>query len=481
MGVTPDTPINPFLYLQRNADSDPRGIFSRDGNASVTNAEALVSVKKIAFEMRRLGVKPGHVVALQLPDQLGMLFTEAVYHEGAISTVLPSGFVADEGFIVDWIFASSPPLDQPGAVVVMVDPPFLRRVEENPYGISASDETPDTLRIVFSSGTTGIPNVIALGHRALQPFEDALDSWFAGDPFLVLMDMGTPWGFGGFYLSVKGARPFLCGGGASQETLVRIAAQNAITSLKGSPAQLAAFVAQLEAEGRTLPSVESIYFGGTVMPPGVAERLRAATGGCEIVSMYGATETGIVTSRTYEREDPSDAGQVLPDARVEVVDDEDKILPVGTPGRVRHRTPGMVGGYVGDPHGSSQAFRGGWFYPGDLGLIRPDGGLTLTGRESEVLNAGGVKIDPTRIDHFALGIAKVTDACSFEYASTSGIREIGIALVTDEDVDVDALVALLKAEFGPAAPKLVARVESIPRNVMGKPMRRTLADRYRED
>lgn len=96
-----------------------------------------------------------------------------------------------------------------------------------------------------------------------------------------------------------------------------------------------------------------------------------------------------------------------------------------------------------------------------------------------MLNAGGVKIDPNRIDHFAVQHPDVVDACSFDYEAASGVRQIGLALVTNDGFDVQSLVAGLKAEFGHAAPSLVAHIDSVPRNAMGKPMRRVLADKYK--
>lgn len=475
-----DALINPFWYLQRNADRNPRGVFSRSANTTMTNAEAVVSVKKIAYELRRLGVRPGQIVALELPDQLAMLFTEAIYHEAAISTVLPDRSAADGRFELDWVFSHRPPTPIDGARLVTVDAQFLRDVEQNPYGISPSDEPIDVVRIAFSSGTTGMPNAIPLTRRALQSFDDALETWFQGDPFLVLTDFGTPWGFGGFYLSVKGDRPFLSAGGATPSEIVRLAADNAVTSLKGSPAQIAGLVDELEKQGRTLPHVATVWVGGTVMPPGVAARVRQATGGCEIYSMYGSTEAAIATSRLYDSDDPSNAGYILPGSQLEIVDDDDHPVAVGVPGRVRHRSPGMVHEYLGDSDASERAFRDGWFYSGDLGLLRPDGGLTLTGRESEVLNAGGVKINPVSLDHFAIDFSGVVDACSFEYTAQSGLKSIGIALVAESTLDVSSLVSAFTAEFGGAAPTLVARVDEIPRNAMGKPLRRTLAERYSE-
>jgi len=472
--------LNPFLYLQSNAEADPRGIFSRSVEQTMTNAEALVRVKKLAFEFRRLGVRAGDVVALELPDQLAILFTEAAYHEGAVTTILPAGDTAGGAFPVDWTFSRRPKAPQDDERVIPVTASFLKQVEENPYGIRPTEDSPDTVRIVFSSGTTGRPNAIPLSRRAMQSFDDALETWFQGDPFLVLMDFATPWGFGGFYLSVKGGRPFLCVGGADAPALIRLADESAVTSLKGSPAQIAGLVDELETQGRTLPSVETVFVGGTVMPPGVADRTRRALAGCEIYTMYGSTEATIATSRRYDSDDPSNAGEILPGSTIEIVDDDDQPVEPGTVGRIRHKSAGMIHEYLGNAEASARAFRDGWFYSGDLGFIRADGGLTLTGRESEVLNAGGVKVDPTRIDHAALLQPHVTDACSFEYETASGLKQIGIAIVAEQGIDVEQLIGALATEFGPAAPKLVAHVDDVPRNAMGKPMRRILAERYRE-
>lgn len=446
----------------------------------MTNAEALVSVKKLAYEFRRMGVKAGQIAALDIPDQLRIVFLEALYHEAAIGTVLPDGYIADGVFPLNWIFTSGNPAPQQGAAVVHVDSRFLQRVEENPYGITPSNESGEVLWIAFSSGTTGTPNAIPLTSKTLAALDESLDVWFEGDPFLVLMDLGTAWGFGGFFLSVRNNRPFLCVGNAGQEAIVRIAAENSVTSLKGSTAQLASFVDELERQGRVLPSIETVWFGGTMMPPGLADRLRRATGGCRIYGTYGSTEATVATTRLYESDDPTDAGYLVPGSELEIVDENDQVVPAGTAGRIRHRSPAMVHEYLGNPEATARSFREGWFYSGDLGYLRPDGGLTLTGRESELLNAGGVKVDPNRMDQFAIRQPRVSDACAFEYTVASGLKQVGIALVTDDGVDIHAVIAAFKTEFGSAAPSLVARIDVIPRNAMGKPMRMALAEKYRE-
>lgn len=480
MRVTDAPRSNPFLYLQANADSNPSGIFAKSPDQVLTNAQAVIYAKKIAFEMRRLGVRAGDVIALDLPDMLSILFTEAVYHEGGISTVLPRGFVAAGTFRISWVFSSRTPTPQKDARTIPVDARFLQQVDQNPYGISPSETPIDVLRIVLSSGTTGTPKAVAIGRNMEVAADAALASWSRSGPHLVLMDVGSARGVGELYLSVKGARPYLCVGGAPSDAIARVALENSVKSLKGSPAQLADLVAELESTQRTLPSIERVHFSGTSMPPNLAARIRQVTEGCTIFSNYGSTEAGGTAAREYNSDDPFDAGRIVPGVQLQIVDDNDNVLPDGERGRIRVKSPAMAHEYLGDPEATRLAFEDGWFYPGDLGVIRSDGGLTLAGRQSELINVGGVKVDPARLDQFAQRFDGVSDACSFGYETGSGLLQIGIAVVVGENFDAEALSSALRREFGPASPTLIARIESVPRTTTGKPLRRTLAERYRE-
>ncbi|GAA3887398.1 long-chain fatty acid--CoA ligase [Leifsonia kafniensis] len=479
------TVTNPFLYLQRNAAANPSGAFFETVNQTVLNADALVSAQKIAYELRQLGVKPGDLVALDLPETLSLIFTEAVFHEAAVSTVLPRGYESDGAFPIEWIFSSAttPPASQAGAQVISVDDTFIRRVEQNPTDISPREyaSAQSTGRLLFSSGTTGQPNAIEFSLALLEFLTtDALDTYMDGDPFLVFLPTGTTMGFFGFYVSAKDGRPFWSVESGKPEAIVQLALRSSATSLMGSPAQMAGLVDVLEARGQTLPDVRTVHIAGTVMPPALAARLRTATGGCAVYNLYGSTETTLATARYYESEDPFDAGHPVEGSRLQIVDEDDVELPAGQIGRIRHNTAHMVHEYLGNPEATRAVFKDEWFYPGDLGLIRPDGGLTLAGRASEVLNAGGVKIDPTQLDLFAVTHPLVIDAASFEYVTSSGVKQIGIALVTEDGLNVQALIRDFDAKFGSAAPKLLARMEEIPRNAMGKPMRLTLAEQHKE-
>jgi long-chain acyl-CoA synthetase len=207
----------------------------------------------------------------------------------------------------------------------------------------------------------------------------------------------------------------------------------------------------------------------------VARAARAATG-AEIHNLYGSTETGTVTRRPYDSDDPYDAGEITPGTDVEIVDGDDRPLPAGEVGLIRYRRHLQATEYHDDPVSSELAFRDGWFYPGDLGSL--DGQrLRLAGRASEIVNAGGVKIDPSRVDAIAIEQPGVLDAAGFATLDEMGMTQFALAVVTGEGFDPAMLTSTLTEVFGWARPSILVKVDAIPRNAMGKPLRRDLADR----
>ena len=478
-------PVNPISYLERNAKDAPGGTFVRNAKLTLTNDEALTSVRRIAYELRRLGVKPGDMVALDLPEVMTLLFVEAVFHEAAASTVLPPRYDPEGAFVIDWLFSSKPDAVAPvGSRLIAVDDRFLELIEQNPYGIHPFDyESEQSLMwVVFSSGTTGKPSALPASLGQLNEYGEVMpEPWMRDGDFLSFLPAKTPTGLFAFTISVRHAIAFLAVGDNVPAETIELVAKNGVRNLIMSPAQVATFVGQLEATGRTLPQVTSVYTVGMAMSPELSARMRAATEGCEIFSVYGSTEAGVAALRNYETDDPFDVGHITESATVQIVDDNGAELPQGEVGLIRHRSSFMVHEYLGDPEGTAAGWKDDWFYPGDLGSIREDGGLTLAGRASEIINAGGVKINPVRLDQFATKHAGVLDAASFGYDTADGIQQVGIVLVTEDGFDVQPLIREFSAEFGGAAPKLVARIDAVPRNQMGKPLRRELAEKYREN
>lgn len=465
----------PFDYLALRAVLTPNGACFDALDQTLTFEEVHRHATQIAGVMREIGVRPGDTVALELPTGMHLLFLEAVFHEAAISCMLQSVAANEDTFVADWLFSSAADSSRLARRTVPVDREFLQRVRAQRTDIPALryPSAQSICRVVFSSGTTGFPKPVAFTVEMIEyRARAAARFWMHTPPFMSLLDVGTVSGFQTFYSSVMRGVPYLVPGTA-EHNLAQIQ-RHSVASIKASPAQIAALTeAVLRAQVKT-ESLRIVQFAGTSLPPPVARSARAAMG-AQIHNLYGSTETGTISARYEDSDSPFDAGTVTPESEVQVVDDAHNPLPSGEVGIIRYRRPLQAVGYYQDPEATASSFRDGWFYPGDNGSLSSDGRLTLAGRTSEMVNAGGVKIDPARVDAFAAELTGIRDVAGFAHVNRTGMTEFILAIVCNEFFDSQRAVEELTHAFGTARPSVLFQVPSIPRNDMGKPLRQELA------
>lgn len=246
----------------------------------------------------------------------------------------------------------------------------------------------------------------------------------------------------------------------------------------GSPAQLEDFLADIPPPAS--PELFEVRAGGSSVSPGFVSKLQQYFQTVRV--NYGSTEVGPVSSKLAQDEayDRS-VGRCYPDVSLEIVDENGGRLDPGTEGTVRIKASSQVKGYLGDAEASEQAFREGWFYPGDKGYLSPAGELYITGREQDHLNIGGLKFNATSIDEIMQSTDKVADAICFLDVNSTGVAKLAALVAFEPDADkkqtVKALVhALLSGKIDFAQlPKNIYQVSEIPRNANGKAMRHEAA------
>ena len=139
-----------------------------------------------------------------------------------------------------------------------------------------------------------------------------------------------------------------------------------------------------------------------------------------------------------------------------------------------------VDGYVGNPAGADQAFRNGWFYPGDIGAVTADNVLVISGRQTAVLNVGGNKMGPEAIEQAALAFPGVAQAGAFGVENEFGILEVWTAVVAPRGLDEAGLHRHLQKRLPDQfVPRRILRLPSLPKNAAGKLDRRRLTDMAR--
>ena len=220
--------------------------------------------------------------------------------------------------------------------------------------------------------------------------------------------------------------------------------------------------------GLAFPGLRVLISSGSALHPdertAIRERLTP-----NLFELYSSTEGGSVSVLT-----PTDAalrqdsvGRPVFRVELQVVDEQHEPLPAGQTGRLRYRSPASATAYWGADGGD--AFRDGWFYPGDLGRLDPDGFLVLTGRVKDMIIRGGVNIYPLDVERVLRELPGVREAVVAGVPQREMDEAVAAFIVGDPAITVEAVIAHCRAQLAPyKVPTIVRFVSDIPRNAGGK-------------
>jgi len=153
--------------------------------------------------------------------------------------------------------------------------------------------------------------------------------------------------------------------------------------------------------------------------------------------------------------------------QVQIVDDTHTPLPFGQSGRLRYRSPASATGYYLAESGD--AFRDGWFYPGDLGRLDADGFLVLTGRVKDMIIRGGVNIYPLDIEQVVRELPGVTEVCVAGVPHAELGETVAAFVIAEPGVTAEAITAHCRTRLAPyKIPSVVRFMADFPRNAGGK-------------
>jgi acyl-CoA synthetase (AMP-forming)/AMP-acid ligase II len=163
-----------------------------------------------------------------------------------------------------------------------------------------------------------------------------------------------------------------------------------------------------------------------------------------------------------------------PTTVVELVDEFDRPVTVGKVGRLRVGAAGAPGCYFDDEEATRDHFKDGFFYPGDLAIMREDGRIALQGRATDVINAQGHKIWPAPIEDRLRGALGVDGLCLLSMQDEQGEEELHLVIEAKTPVDTATLAAVLRAELQGFPGVHVQYRSTLPRNAMGKLLRQVV-------
>lgn len=469
--------INHLLF---RAKLGPNSIAVQALHHQLTFAQLLLSVQIIAAKLRQAGIRPGQIVVTSLPDKyLDWVVTLALFHEATITCSNHGYAPLDATLAYNWVITDRPTAPFPADKTICIDTDWLTDVKNVSHKINHHDYDSPTcpVRIILTSGTTGNRKAVALSSEQIMARIKSQAAYFGSYSTVSLMQISTVAGINNAVNSLITGTPLYCF--SSQGEVAGLLAKYSIACLYGSPVQLAGLVGEVANNKGSLPALKIVRYTGGLASPTLLKNI--ATHLCaHIVSVYGSTEvSGACLFNPTPDTQSSVAGYLFPDAQLEIVNELQEPLLQGEEGLIRVKTPYMVHEYYKNPEATARSFRDGWFYPGDRGCLMANGLIVLAGRDSEVINSGGVKIDPAAIDQFLVDQPGVADAAVFGLENKMGLQDIAAAIVVAEDFDIKALQQRVLERFGATrSPSVFFKVRQISRNHMGKIMRAHMSKQF---
>lgn len=406
-------------------------------------------VDRVRTGLRRLGVGPGDVVSVMLPNTYEFAAVVwAVFEMGAVYSGIPTAYGRQEVTVMlnraksrVWVvpgeyrgrdfaaFAADVRAETPAltSVVVLGDAPaddgfltFDELISGDPEPRPAEPDGAALTHLGFTSGTTGEPKAVMNTHQTLDA---VLATWTAhvgrdtfGDPpvNLVASLVGHHTGFlWGVLLTAYLGGTAVYWDRWDPEAAPGLIADEGVTMMIAAPTFLQDLVRVVGSDASPLASLRMACIPGAPIPRALVPLARERIG-CFVCPAWGMTEWGIGISGApglpADRLDATD-GVPVPGCRIRVVDPATREeLPYGREGALEITGPGLFLGYYDRPDATAEAIKDGWFSTGDLAVIAEDGYVTLAGRTKDIVIRGGENIPVTRVEDLLYRHPAVLDA-----------------------------------------------------------------------
>ncbi|MET9228761.1 acyl-CoA synthetase [Lentzea sp. NPDC003310] len=337
--------------------------------------------------------------------------------------------------------------------------------------------------VIYTSGTTGPPKGVVLPRRALTSNVDALAKawqWTADDVLVHGLPLFHVHGLG---IGILG--PLRLGGSVrhvkfSPEAIGDELATGA-TMMFGVPTmyhRIAEAVENSRELANRFRSARLLVSGSAALPASDHERIARATGQ-GIVERYGMSETLMNVSVRFDGDRrPGAVGLPVDGVEVQVVDERGHVVGDGAIGEIEVRGPNLFLEYLNRPDATEAAFRDGWFRTGDMAVRDPDGYVRIVGRRAtDLIKSGGYKIGAGEIENALLEHPAVAEvAVTGEPDDDLGERIVAWVVPAGEAPEPSALSDHVARLLSPhKRPRVVRYLQALPRNEMGKVLKRELS------
>ncbi|MFF1292413.1 MULTISPECIES: acyl-CoA synthetase [unclassified Streptomyces] len=486
--------------LRRSARRTPARVAVEYGDRSWTYEELDEAVSRAASVLLAEGLTPGdRVGAFGRNSDAYLIAFLACARAGLVHVPVNQHLTGEDlAYIVR----------QSGSALVLADPDLADRLPDGVRTVplrDADDALParlesapvydgpeprgeDLVQLLYTSGTTALPKGAMMTHRALvHEYLSAITALdlSAGDRPVHALPLYHSAQMHVFLL------PYLAAGATNiildapdGDRILDLIEEGRADSLFAPPTVWIGLSNRPDFTTRDLGGLRKAYYGASIMPVPVLERLRERLPKLAFYNCFGQSEIGplatvLAPDEHKGRMDSCGRPVLFVDARV--VDEDGKEVPDGTPGEIVYRSPQLCEGYWDKPEETADAFRDGWFHSGDLAVRDAHGYFTIVDRVKDVINSGGVLVASRQVEDALYTHDAVAEVAVIGLPDERWIEAVTAVVVprAGEEVEEAELIAHAREKLAHfKAPKRVLFVDELPRNASGKILKRELRDRF---
>ena len=336
--------------------------------------------------------------------------------------------------------------------------------------------------ILYTSGTTSLPKGVLTTHANIESQISTLVNaweWTAADHTIGILPLHHVHGIINVLsctlwsgATINFLHPF------APEKLFELIEEGEITVFMAVPTIYFKLISAFEDYGiekqnqisEAFSKLRLMVSGSAALPVSVMEQWHSISGHY-LLERYGMTEIGMAISNPYAAERRAGhIGQALPGVEIRLVDEFNTIVPLGEPGEIQVKGPGVFKEYWGKPEATQKTFTSdGWFKTGDIAQL-DNGYYRILGRDSiDIIKSGGYKISALEIEEVLRTHPIIKDCGVVGIPNAEWGELVVAALVSHNAIDSKELTTWLKERI-PAykIPRKFIQLEELPRNAMGK-------------
>ncbi|WPA98588.1 uncharacterized protein RHO25_003200 [Cercospora beticola] len=361
------------------------------------------------------------------------------------------------------------------------------------------EESVNTVATInFSSGTTGLPKGVMIGHHALisnveqtarviWPHVDYNNGGKVQERWLGFLPLYHAYGqMYAVMMACKFSVPIYLMRQFVYEDYLRAIQDNKVTHLQVAPPVLVMMAKRPETSKYNLKSVQSVLCGGAPLGKDLQNEI-ASKLNCTVKQGWGMTEVTCGSIIQHEPSDSGTVGKLLPNHKMRLVDDNEKDVDFGSPGEILMQAPNVMLGYWRNEKATQETIGDGWLRTGDVAVINKEGLIWIVDRKKELIKVNALQVAPAELEGLLLDCEHVADTAVVGITIHDEEWPRAYVVLTEEAKKAKVTPKDIQSWFKPRVAKHKALVggvqfvDEIPKLLSGKIQRKVMKEWSKRD